>query len=55
MNDVHDCRQVTTPRGLRLRRLLRLSLRTAVLNCLCVLLADPRAPGRWLGDLISTF
>jgi hypothetical protein len=54
MNVVHYLRQGLAPTAERLRGVLRLLLGTTLLASLCVLLADPQAPGRWLGALIST-
>jgi hypothetical protein len=54
MNVVHYPRQRFRPIASRLRGVLRLLLGTTLLAGLCMLLADPQAPGRWLGALIAT-
>lgn len=52
MNIVHILLRRTAPIVASLRGVLRLLAGTTLFAGLCVWLADPQAPGRWLGALL---
>lgn len=54
MNTVHYLARHAVAVVARLRGVLRLLFGTLLLAALCVLLADPQAPGRWFGELVSS-
>ena len=53
MNIVHYFHRCVASFATRLHGALRLLMGTTLLVGLCVMLADPQAPGRWLGALFS--